>query len=63
MAAVSVIDKSVVMDSFAKIPGMDYAMMKTTVTQKLYAAVMNANPSRYKGWDNPVERVSWFDAV
>lgn len=32
----------------------------TTVTQALYQAVMNENPSRFKGYfDHPVETVSW----
>jgi len=34
-----------------------------TVTQAQYAAVMGANPSRYKGANRPVEMVSWNDAV
>jgi len=33
------------------------------VTQKQYEAVMGTNPSQYKGADNPVDSVSWNDAV
>lgn len=34
------------------------------VTQKQYRAVMGENPSHFKGKDgNPVERVSWYNAV
>ena len=33
------------------------------VTQSQYQSVMSSNPSRFKGSKNPVERVSWNDAV
>ena len=33
------------------------------VTQSQYEQVMGNNPSRFKGADNPVERVNWNDAV
>ncbi len=34
----------------------------TAVTQALWQAVMNENPSRFKGAERPVEQVSWDDA-
>ena len=43
------------------IPGKDYAMCKYEVTQSLWFAVMGEPPSRFKGADLPVERVSWYD--
>ena len=36
---------------------------KTEVTQELYVSVMGENPSEFKGANNPVERVSWYDAI
>ena len=33
------------------------------VTQQQYQKVMGTNPSRFKGPQNPVEQVSWNDAV
>lgn len=38
-------------------------MMETEVPQKLYNAIVNNNPSHFKGDDLPVECVSWYDAV
>ena len=40
-----------------------FYMMKTQVTQKLWKEITGENPSRFKGEDNPVEKVSWFDCV
>ena len=45
------------------IPGKTFAIMKTEVTQKLYTSIMGSNPSYYKGENNPVEKVSWYDAI
>lgn len=39
----------------------DYYIGETTVTQELWESVMSSNPSRYKGLQRPVERVSWDD--
>ncbi len=40
----------------------DYHIGETEVTQSLWEAVMNDNPSAYKlGGDHPVENVSWDD--
>jgi len=36
---------------------------KYLVTQQQYEKVMNGNPSRWKGSNNPVEQVRWSDAV
>jgi len=36
---------------------------KYEVTQKQYETVMRSNPSSFKGSDNPVEKVSWNDAM
>jgi len=37
-------------------------LFDTAVTQALWEAVMDDNPSRFKGPDRPVENVSWDDA-
>jgi len=39
-----------------------FYMGKWVVTQQKYVAVIGANPSGFKGRDNPVETVSWDDA-
>ena len=41
----------------------DFQMLNTEVTQKLYTAIMGSNPSEFKGVNNPVENVSWYDAI
>lgn len=40
-----------------------FFLSRHLVTQRLYAKVMKANPSHFKGDDLPVEKVSWNDAV
>jgi formylglycine-generating enzyme required for sulfatase activity len=40
-----------------------FLLSETEVTQELYAAVMNENPSFFKGSSLPVDSVSWFDAI
>ena len=46
-----------------QIPGKNFKMLKTEVTQKLYEIVMGENPSKFKESNNPVENVSWYDAI
>jgi len=45
------------------IPTMNIKMLNTEVTQKLYTSIMGSNPSEFEGENNPVETVSWFDAL
>ena len=40
-----------------------YWLGKYEVTQAQYEAIMGENPSRFKGTDQPVESVSWNDAM
>jgi formylglycine-generating enzyme required for sulfatase activity len=40
-----------------------FYMSKSEVTQAVWQAIMGQNPSKYPGGDNPVEAVSWFDAM
>ena len=40
----------------------DFQLGQTEVTQQLWQAVMDNNPSRFEGDDLPVENVSWNDA-
>jgi formylglycine-generating enzyme required for sulfatase activity/outer membrane protein assembly factor BamB len=40
-----------------------FAMAKYEVTQELYEALMDKNPSRWKGPRNSVEKISWHEAV
>jgi len=39
-----------------------FEISATQITQAQYEAVMGTNPSKFKGADRPVERVSWDDA-
>ncbi len=41
----------------------DFWMSKYPVTQGEYELIMGNNPSKFKGADRPVEKVSWDDAV
>jgi formylglycine-generating enzyme required for sulfatase activity len=40
-----------------------FLMDKQLVTQDLFQKLMGANPSRWKGGQNPVEQLRWSDAV
>jgi formylglycine-generating enzyme required for sulfatase activity len=40
-----------------------FLMSKFPVTQELYGAVLQLDPSSFKGARRPVETVSWFEAV
>ncbi len=46
-----------------KIPNKKFEILNTEVTQNLYKEVMGENPSKFKGENNPVEKVSWYDAI
>ena len=48
---------------FVIIPGQEWVMSKTEITQAVYKAVMGKNPSYFKGDSLPVEEVSWYAAV
>ncbi len=40
-----------------------FLLGETEITQELYEKVMNTNPSNFKSFQNPVEQVSWEDAI
>ena len=54
--------QSRIYDLLLPIPEEDFKMLKTEVTQALYATIMGVNPSRKIGELMPVESVSWVDA-
>jgi len=40
-----------------------FLLGETEVTQELYEKVMKKNPSKFQNPQNPIERVSWYDAI
>ncbi len=51
-------------DLMIDVPGQNFSILATEVTQELYESVMGKNPSFFRGERNlPVENVSWIDAV
>lgn len=46
-----------------QIPNKQFEVLSTEVTQKLYESVMNQNPSKNIGENNPVTNISWCDAI
>ena len=44
-------------------PAKSLKMLNTEVPQKLYTSIMGSNPSHFRGENNPVEMVSWYDAI
>ncbi len=50
-----------ILASMVDIPGKDFKLGKTEVTQAQWESIMRENPSRFKGENNPVENVSWDD--
>ena len=63
ITSASEINKIINSYELAAIPGREYEIGKTEVTQALYKAVTGDNPSWFKGENLPVERVSWYDAI
>ena len=50
-------------DNMVIIEALGIQIYKTEVTQELYELFMGENPSEFKGANNPVECVSWYDAI
>lgn len=56
-----VISNGIVIFGMVPVPGSNYYMMETQVTQELYQTVVGNNPSIHKGEKNPVENVGLKD--
>lgn len=56
-----VLSRGVSIPKMVAIPGKNYSICKYEVTQALWEAVMDKNPSKSKGGDLPVESISWKD--
>ena len=50
-------------DNMVIIEALGIQIYKTEVTQELYEPFMGVNPSKFEGANNPVEYVSWYDAI
>ena len=50
-------------DKMKNVYNGDFSMSNTEVTQGLYISVIGKNPSYNKNSKNPVENVSWYDAI
>ena len=58
------LDNTFLAGAMVAVPGKNYSILKTEVTQELYEFVIGENPSKFKGEKNlPVENVSWYDTV
>lgn len=55
--------KMIEIPEMIEITGKDFKMSATEITQKQYKKVMGDNPSYNKGDNNPIENVSWYDAI
>lgn len=60
---ISAVSQGIEKPEMIKIPGKNYEMSRTEVTQKLYESVMELNPSNFKGENHPVEVASWLDGI
>ncbi|WP_288568151.1 formylglycine-generating enzyme family protein [uncultured Treponema sp.] len=59
-----IIDNTFLDGAMIVVPGENYSILKTEVTQEFYEFIMGENPSFFGGEKNlPVERVSWYDAI
>ena len=46
------------------VPGKNYSIGQTEVTQALYQTVMEDNPSNFGNGENPpVDGINWYDAI
>ncbi|MBP5283582.1 MAG: SUMF1/EgtB/PvdO family nonheme iron enzyme [Treponema sp.] len=46
-----------------KIPGENYSIGETEVTQEVYEAVTEENPAYFTGENMPVDSVNWYDCI